>query len=1505
MKDMEQAGGLEYEIELLKKRIEILELENRKLKKEDNSTSKELDKEWHINLLETMFEGVALNELVFDENGEIVDYRILETNSAFSSQSKLFIGDVKGRMATEVYKMTSVEISEFWSENINTKKPVITDYYHSETNQWTRLSISPVKDNKFTTVFFDITEIRKSEEILKKKDAEYQTIIDTTFDGFWVVDLSGKILEVNNSYLRISGYTKEEVLSMHVSDIDSFEDKNDSEIRIQKIINREHDIFETQHRKKDGSSWLVEINVTFLDVDNGRIFFFLRDITERKKAELSVLESEEKFRTLIQSSQDAILINEDNFISFANNAALLLFGADSMEDIVGQSIYNLFHPDYHEVIGSRIKSVNQTAQKVPEIDEKIIRKDGNIIDVESTASPFWYKGKRAIFVLIRDITERKIAEKEKEITIQLLSLVSEKSEIKDLISAAIGIFREFTDIEAVGIRYREGSDFPYFETSGFPANFVEKEKYLCQRHADGTIVVNHKGMPVLECMCGNVLSSRFNPDLPFFTANGSFWTNSTTELLSSTAIEELQSGTRNGCFGEGYESVALIPLKFGKQIFGLLQLNDSRKGVFDLNKILFFERLAAYLSGAISHFESQIVLKNNENRYRRISSLISNVAYSCEKYDGFRFDWLAGSVEKTFGYSIAEMYEQGCWKFLVHENDRNLFDKNVVFLKPGEKSSVELRIISRDGQERWINSIAECVSENGKEKLYGGLIDITESKKSSEDLRLSTEALEEAQRIAKIGNWEYCISSDTFTFSGETSRIFGKDPLVREYTWISFSSSIDEKDWEEFTKKVQECINTKGSFSQEFRISSNEGQLTWALALGKTYTGPDGAVDGLRGTVQDITEQKRAEQALNHSHDLMRYVIEHNRGAVAIHDRNMNYVYVSQRYIQEYGVQDHNIIGKSHYEIFPDLPQKWKDAHKEALKGKIISAENDLFIKDDGTCEWAQWECRPWYEADGSIGGIIVYTEVITERKNNENAIKRSESQLNALFDSAPVIMILVNPNHEVIRMNRFGLESTSKDSCEIVNLRSGDVLKCIISYKDPRGCGFNEQCVSCKLKSIIGSTFLTGKEHFKVEAEILLYGERGIKKHTMLVSTSIISKEPEKNVLVTIDDITIRKEMEVALTRAKEKAEENDNLKSAFLANISHEIRTPMNGIIGFSEMIQKAGLSDDKRKYFSELIMESCKQLLNIINDVIDISRIDTSQISLDIAEMNLNELMLDIFMVNRIAAESKNISLYQKKGLMDEDAMIMTDKGKLKHILLNLVGNAVKFTLNGFIEYGYMVRENKIQFFVKDTGIGIKPALHNAVFERFRQAETSDTRTYGGAGLGLSISKGLVELMGGEIWLESEYGKGSEFIFNIPYIPSGDALIPGEDHIIGSHPENEVLIAEDDDLNYIFLEELLHSYNVKSYHAKNGFEAIQQFQSHSGVRLIFMDLKMPVKDGFEAAREIKKLAPSIPIIAQTAFFSSDIDEMKNFDGFIAKPILRDELKRLLEKYLKITRD
>ena len=385
-------------------------------------------------------------------------------------------------------------------------------------------------------------------------------------------------------------------------------------------------------------------------------------------------------------------------------------------------------------------------------------------------------------------------------------------------------------------------------------------------------------------------------------------------------------------------------------------------------------------------------------------------------------------------------------------------------------------------------------------------------------------------------------------------------------------------------------------------------------------------------------------------------------------------------------------------------------------------------------------------------------------------------------------------------------------------------------------------------------------------------------------------------------------------LTIANRKAEESENLKNSFLATISHEIRTPLNGVIGFASLLKKQNLSDERREQFRKAIEDSGNILLSVIDNVIDISRISAGAIEINYKQEYLNNLIEEIFSANKSFAYEKKLNLTFSNDLTLEESFIFIDKDKLIQILGNIVNNAIKFTNTGEVSFGYKIfknnsqKDDKIEFFVKDTGIGINKEFNNIIFKSFRQVEDTLTRTYSGTGLGLTISKELISTLGGEIWVKSEINKGSTFFFTIPYIKDISSLNKEKESIIKEKDFSDkvIIIAEDVDENFVLLKEYLRETNVKIYHAMDGFSTIELYKSLHKVDIILMDIAMPVMDGIEATKILKKINPKLIIIAQTAtVLTEENKEIKNigFDDYLEKPIEREHLLKKIGSHLKET--
>jgi PAS domain S-box-containing protein len=386
--------------------------------------------------------------------------------------------------------------------------------------------------------------------------------------------------------------------------------------------------------------------------------------------------------------------------------------------------------------------------------------------------------------------------------------------------------------------------------------------------------------------------------------------------------------------------------------------------------------------------------------------------------------------------------------------------------------------------------------------------------------------------------------------------------------------------------------------------------------------------------------------------------------------------------------------------------------------------------------------------------------------------------------------------------------------------------------------------------------------------------------------------------------DVTFQKEIEVELRAAKEKAQESDHLKSAFLANLSHEIRTPMNGIIGFSGLLAREVPDNPAFKSYVEVINKCNQQLLHIIDDLVDVSKIEVGQMQLHENACQLGPIFEDLFVLysqELKRLDKNNIELIKEYDSTRQN-ILFADEYRLRQILMNLLNNSVKFTQQGIIRFGFVTDEpDMVKFFVEDTGIGIDKTHLELIFKPFRQIDNSTTKIYGGTGLGLSICKGLLKLMGGTIYVDSQPGKGSVFSFALPdkiknqdNITRNISATTKSKHDIMQFEGKTALVVEDDDMNYSFLEELLTSTGMIINRASDGPEAVEKAVK-ANPEIIIMDIRLPVMNGLEATKMIREKGVRSPIIAQTAYAMSEDKEKclaAGCDDYVSKPIHKDLL-------------
>lgn len=509
---------------------------------------------------------------------------------------------------------------------------------------------------------------------------------------------------------------------------------------------------------------------------------------------------------------------------------------------------------------------------------------------------------------------------------------------------------------------------------------------------------------------------------------------------------------------------------------------------------------------------------------------------------------------------------------------------------------------------------------------------------------------------------------------------------------------------------------------------------------------------------------------------------------------------------------------------------------------------------------------------------------------DSRQKLRESNELFYSLFHNATIGLYQTTPEGQILSANPSIIKMLKFDSMQ--DLLKRDLSKGSYVHEDKR----------IEFKKILqekGEIIDFESEWYTKNGEIIyvLEGARAVKNKNGRVVRY------DGSVLNTTD----KRKAEIALEKALEKAKESDRLKSAFLANMSHEIRTPMNGILGFADLLKKPDLSNEIQEKYIEIIEKGGKRMLNIINEIIDISKIESGQMPVSVSAISLNQFLEESYMFFKSEAEKKKIEFILTKSLHDEDALITTDKDKLNGIFTNLIKNALKYTKAGSIEFGYQLKNSKteIEFYVKDTGIGIPKNRQTAIFERFIQADLENKMAQQGAGLGLAISKGYVELLHGTIWVESQEDLGTTFYFTLPYNKENRSatMVPHSNEDNQKRIQNlKVVIVEDDETSGKFLQILIEEFAKEIINVKTGNDAIAVCKNNPDIDLVLMDIQIPGLNGYDATQQIRKFNQEVIIIAQTAFALSGEREKAiecGCNDYISKPIQKDKLLSLLQKY------
>ena len=900
------------------------------------------------------------------------------------------------------------------------------------------------------------------------------------------------------------------------------------------------------------------------------------------------------------------------------------------------------------------------------------------------------------------------------------------------------------------------------------------------------------------------------------------------------------------------------------------------------------------------------------------------VVFKWKNDEKWTIDYVSPNVKNVFGYTQKDFLNNNItYSYIIHEDDIERVKIEVeraILNKQDNFEHEPYRIIKKDKKIVWLYDFTTVIKNKNNEITHflGYVKDITKDKLLEQ---------EKEELFAEVNNQfnEYSILNQQYKLMYDELEEKNEKLLISEEKFKKLSNltfegilihrkglnlEINKPFADMFGYTIEELagknVINKLAVKKHLKIIGEKSKLDHALPYEIEGIKKDGTIfpleleskfliyqgENVRVTsVRDITFKKEAEEALLKSEQNFKALFEYSPLGISTADPNGNILNANQALLDILGSPSIEATKQINLLNYPELIKNgFANDFKKAVNSKEILKKEYLY-----TSKWGKtanlWEhIVPLKDKNDDVYEIYIIIENITERKTIENELFSQKNLFETMFNSISDAVIITNTERKIILFNDSSLNLFQYSSEEIIGQKTEIFYENPNEFKNAGKKVFNENSVQDNELYIVKYKDKNGRVFHGETFGAKLFN----KKNDWIGNLGVIRDVSEQ--MIMLNDLNI----------AKDKAEESNLLKTAFLNNLSHEIRTPMNSIIGFSQLLNNKALNDTKRESFVKKINNSSKQLLSIVEDIINISKIESNQEELFFETVSINNLLTELYDTYEKEAESKNIQLFFENLLNPEDCFVYTDIAKLKQILNNLISNAIKFTNQGKIEFGCILKDKILEFFVKDSGIGIEKNMHEQIFERFRQVEVDTTRDFGGIGLGLSISKEYVEMLNGKIWLISEVDKGSEFYFNIPFMKNENKeteLIENEHKVNYKLENTTILIAEDNELNFVYLEELLSITNAKILHVTNGFEAVKICKTNKNIDLVLMDIKMPKLNGFEATLQIKKLRPDLPIIAQTAYAFTD-DKAKAIhagcDDYIAKPIVEADFFDILKKYL-----
>lgn len=1457
------------------------------------------------------------------------------------------------------------------------------------------------------------TNIKKTGTLSTNED-KYQIFFDSNRDSITIFrfDIDGKpgnFIETNPATTKLFGYTKKEILSINIKDIEIKSDKTPKE-RMSILKSQGSLTFETIIKNKEGHHRNVEVETVLVNfMDEPAIMNITRDITERKQNEENTRKAQENLTTILEAIPDLLfeIDLEGTIYYYKGNRNDLLAVPEG--EYIGKKFQEILPVESAKVC---IEAMHEALEKGWSSGKQyFLDLPNGKCWFELSVSPIKESNHKInhFIMLTRDITSRILAEealqKSQEKLFGLFNVANSGIILMDL-NGKFLLFNNWV-IEKLGYTREElikiNEDDLSREQLTHPADLEKNYKFF-NKLVSGTINLYQ-------------IEKRYvRKDKSFFWAEISVSTikdqndkvvnivgiiNDITERRlakiklqkSESRLIETQTLSKVGSWETDFTFKNAIFSKETARIFGI----DEKATQFTLEEFLSIvhpeDRLLVQTkfvhsikNDGLNRFEHRIItpagiekfleqrwkivhdkikrpvcaigsclditerkvaeekIKLSSERFQNLVDSIEGIVWEADA-NTVSFTYVSKQAERLLGFSIDEWYTDGFWANHLHPDDK---EKTINYCISQTKKMLahefSYRFICKDGTIIWLRDIVNVIVEDGKPRwLRGVMFDITHLIETNLLLSESEEKYRGLVENSPDGILIYVenkiayINDQGILMLGAKNKeeLIGKPVL--QYVHPDSLENIVQR-----MKAISHDKNASEIVEEKF-ITIDGVPFDVEIKAIPTLFEHKPAVQVI---VHDITQRKKTAHELKKINRVYAFVSQINNLIIRTNNQEelfqeicniaVNFGKFRMSWIGLLNNDNHKIITaafaghekgywtESNFKTILDIPEGRGPTGIALREGRTVIC-NDI-ANDPIMKLWRNDALKRGYSSiisipiivrNKKIGAFNLYSEktnffsseeeisllekiilniafaletiqIEEDRKQTEEKI----CQLSQAVEQSPVTIVITNTNGDIEYVNPKFVDTTGYTIEEVVG-KNSRFLKS--GYTTP--AEYND----------LWQTLKEGKEwhgEFKNKRK-----DGSLFWESATISPIINDQGESTHYIAFKEDITKRKIEEQELINAKLKAEESDRLKLAFLANMSHEIRTPMNGILGFTELLKAPYLTGDEQQEYISIIEKSGKRMLNIINDIVSISKIESGLIEVSLSETNINEEITYLYNFFQLETKQKGIQLYLSKELPTKYSIIKTDREKLYAILSNLVKNAVKFTNKGSIEFGCEKKGSNIEFFVKDSGIGISNSQKNVVFERFRQANETISRSHEGSGLGLAISKAYVEMLGGKLWVNSKEGKGSTFYFTIPFNfkPKLSEKLVLEKTIPAIKEENKitnlkVLIVEDDAISKLLITIAVKPYSKEILKVCNGFEAIEICRNNPDIDLVMMDINMPKMGGYEATKQIREFNKDLVIIAQTANgMQSDHDEAiaAGCTDYISKPINIDSLNKLIQKY------